>query len=441
MPDPPDPPGSVSRTEADMATRVRIDATERRVLDAIDRDGLLRLLKELIAIRTDGGNEAPAQARVTQAMHRIGLAVDEWTFGVNVLRTHRAFSMEIERREGVGVVGGIRGGRGPMLLLNGHTDVVPAGDLSSWTVPPWRATSREGRIYGRGAVDMKGGLCCALFAAKAIHDANIALKGSLVIESVIGEEDGGVGTLAACLRGYRADGAIVLEPTELKVAPAQAGALSFRITVPGLSAHACVREEGVSAIEKFLPIHDALRRLERETNRRRKDPLFRRYRLPYALSIGTVHAGSWPSSVADRLVVEGRYGIPIDGSVATARKAFEATVRDAARADPWLRVHRPRVEWWGGQFEPARIPPDHPIARAVEDAFCDANGGHTTLEGMTYGSDMRHLVHVAKTPTVLFGPGDVRQAHRPDEFVLVDDLVAATRTLVLTAMRFCGRAA
>ena len=111
---------------------------------------------------------------------------------------------------------------------------------------------------------MKGGLCCALFAAKAIREAGVRLKGQLMVESVIGEEDGGVGTLAAVRRGYQADGAVVVEPTELKVAPAQAGALNFRLTVPGLAAHGCVREEGVSAIEKFMPIYQALLVLEQE---------------------------------------------------------------------------------------------------------------------------------------------------------------------------------
>jgi acetylornithine deacetylase len=285
---------------------------------------------------------------------------------------------------------------------------------------------------------MKGGLCCALFAAKAIRDAGIRLKGNLLVESVIGEEDGGIGTLATSLRGYRGDGAIVLEPTALKVAPAQAGALSFRITVPGLSAHASVREEGVSAVEKFLPVYEALRRLERQKNGSRKDPLFRRYKLPYALNVGTVRAGVWPSSVAESLVLEGRYGIGIREKVPAARRAFESAVRDAARRDPWLRRHPPRVEWWGGQFEPARIPARHPLIRTVQEAFRDANGARTSLEGMPYGSDMRILVHVARTPTVLFGPGDVRQAHRPDEFVTVQDLTMATRAVAVAAIRFCG---
>jgi acetylornithine deacetylase len=262
-----------------------------------------------------------------------------------------------------------------------------------------------------------------------------------MVESVIGEEDGGVGTLAAVLRGYTADGAIVVEPTELIVAPAQAGAFNFRVTIPGQAAHGCVREEGVSPIEKFVPIHEALMGLERERNERHRDPLYARYKLPNALCIGNVRAGTWASSVAESLVFEGRYGIAVDEDQSAARRAFEQTVAEAARADPWLRDHPPNVEWWGGQFYPARTSVDHPLVQNVAGAYETVTGSAARLEGMTYGADMGLLVNVGRTPTVLFGPGDVRVAHRPDENVAVTELETVVRTLALTALRFCGHEA
>ena len=412
---------------------------ERRVLDAIDADGLLACLRELVAIRSLDGQELAVQEHVAAQMRRLGLEVDVWELDFVALRQHPAFCWEVERERGLGVVGVLgedRGGRS--LIFNGHVDVVPAGDEANWRYPPWAGMIADGRVYGRGALDMKGGLCCALFAAKALRDAGVRLKGRLMIESVIGEEDGGVGMLAAVLRGYSADGAVIVEPTELCVAPAQAGALNFRLTVHGRSAHACVREEGVSAIEKFIPVHAALMELERERNAGVRDPLYARYALPYALCIGRVSAGNWPSSVAERLVCEGRYGVAIGEDLAEARRRFEAAVAQAAQADPWLREHPPIVEWWGGQFEPANVAVDHPIVTTVADAFSAATGAAPRLEGMTYGADMRLLVNVGHTPTVMFGPGDVRNAHRPDEFVPIADLVAVTRTLALTALRFCG---
>lgn len=417
-----------------------MQAIEQRVLDAIDIEGMLAYLCELVAIPSLSGEETAAQEHVAAQMERCGMEVDVWELDLNQLRQNPAFSIEVEREHALGVVGVIEGegrGEGRSLILNGHVDVVPAGDVANWRYPPWQGTIADGRVYGRGALDMKGGLCCALFAAKAVHDAGVRLKGRLIVESVVGEEDGGVGTLAAILRGYRADGAVVVEPTELRIVPAQAGALSFRVTVPGLSAHGAMREEGVSAIEKFIPIYQALMALEKDRNSKSSDPLFARYTLPYPICIGILRAGDWASTVAESLTFEGRYGVALGENLAAARYTLEETVAQAARADPWLREHPPQVEWWGGQFAPARTAVDHPIVTTTSKAFEDASGTHHRLEGVTYGADMRLLVNQGQTPTVLFGPGDVRNSHRPDEFVPIADLITTVRTLALTALRFC----
>jgi acetylornithine deacetylase len=415
------------------------------VLEALDLEGLVAFTCELIAIRSLVGEETPAQERVAAEMERCGLAVDLWELDLERLRQHPAYCAEVERTRALGVVGSLgQDGGGPSLILNGHVDVVPPGDETQWSYPPWQGTvvgdlaQGQGRIYGRGAVDMKGGLACALYAARALREAGVRLEGRLLIQSVAGEEDGGLGTLAAVQRGYRADGAVVVEPTELMVGPAQAGALNFRITVPGLAAHACLREEGVSAIDKFVPLYQALKELEEARNTGLADPLFAGYDLPYALSVGTLRAGDWASSVPDRLELGGRYGVAVGEDLDAARRWLEETVARTAQADPWLRDHPPQVEWWGGQFAPASIPTDHALVGAVRDAFREANGREARVAGMTYGSDMRLLVNEGHTPALLFGPGDVRQSHRPDEYVPIEDLVAAARTLALLALRFCG---
>lgn len=425
---------------------MNIDPVERAVIEAVDLDGLLAFLSDLVAIPSLDGSpgEVAAQEYVAASLERLGCEVDAWEIDFDELRRHPAFSAEVERQRGLGVVGVSGLGNGPALIFNGHVDVVPAGDESLWRFPPWQATIAGGWVYGRGALDMKGGLACAIFAAKAIRDAGVRLKGRLLIQSVIGEEDGGCGTLAAVLRGHTGDGAIVVEPTELRIAPAQAGALNFRLTVPGAAAHGCVREEGVSAIEKFMPLYQALIDLEATRNaaaRLRDDPisrLYRRYTLPYALCIGVVHAGEWASTVAETLVAEGRYGVAVGEDLEAARRMLEETVARAAHADPWLREHPPRIEWWGGQFAPASTPVDHPLVQTAAAACADVTGAPAIFEGMPYGADMRLLVNEGRTPTILFGPGDVRDAHRPDERVAIADLLTATRTLALTALRFCG---
>ncbi len=412
---------------------------EARVLDAIDIDGMIAYLCELVSIPSRGAEETPAQEHIAAKMREIGLEVDIWPLDFDALRRHPAFSYEIERTEGLGVVGVMgeeAGGRS--LIFNGHIDVVPEGDPANWTTPPFQGVVRDGAVYGRGALDMKGGLCCALFAAKALRDAGVHLKGKLMVESVVGEEDGGTGALAAVLRGYHADGAVIPEPTALAVIPAQAGAMNFRVTVPGYSAHGCMREEGVSAIEKFIPLYQALVELERVRNQGVDDPLFVDYSLPFPLSVGTLQAGNWASTVPERLTFEGRYGVAVGESMMAARRLFEEAVARAAQADPWLREHPPVVEWWGGQFDSARVAIDHPIVQTVQGVYTELVGAAPQVHGVTYGADMRLLVNEGRTPAVLFGPGDVRGAHQPDEHVAIADLVTVVRTLALTALRFCG---
>jgi acetylornithine deacetylase len=414
-----------------------LTAREAEVLNRIDRGALIADLSALIAIESLGGAETPAQQWMAARLGQLGLDVDTWDIDFATLRQHPAFSMEVPRDHGVGVVGTFGDGDGPALVLNGHVDVVPVGDITQWTVAPFSATVRDGHVFGRGACDMKGGIAAALAALAALASARVTLAGRVALHSVIAEEDGGAGTLATILRGHCGDGAVSMEPTELLLAPTHAGALSFRIRVAGLAAHGCVREEGVSALETFRPVHDALLALEADRNRRLRQPLFERYRLPYALSIGRISAGDWPSSVPDLLVCEGRYGIAPGEDAGAAKQEFERAVASAADGHAYLAAHPPAVEWWGGQFMPATTPTDAAILSATTDAITELTGRPPRVEGMTYGADMRLLVNEGGIPTVLYGAGNVRRAHRPDESVPVEDVLTVARVLALTAMRFC----
>jgi acetylornithine deacetylase len=271
-----------------------LNAAERRALGALDFDGLVGFLERLVTIPSLDGAESEAQGAVAAWLTDAGLETDVWSIELDELARHPLFGAEVPRTEALGVVGwtGARAG-GRDLMLNGHIDVAPPGDPDAWTTPPWEAAVRGGRLFGRGAADMKGGLCCALYAAKAVRDAGVALRGRLSVASVVGEEDGGTGTLATLLRGHTADGAVVVEPTGLSVVAAQAGSIMFRLTVPGAPAHACVREEGVSAIEKFVPLFAALRDLEAQRCDTAPgaaavagdphDPLFAGHRLPWPI--------------------------------------------------------------------------------------------------------------------------------------------------------------
>jgi acetylornithine deacetylase len=343
--------------------------------------------------------------------------------------------MEVERTEAV-LVAGTLGQKGERsLILNGHVDVVPVGDRQAWKASPWSAHIQAGRLYGRGACDMKAGLAVAISAAAALKKSGVPLRGRLIVQSVVGEEDGGIGTFAMAQRGYRADAAYVLEPTRLRIIPAQAGALSFRLRIHGQSAHASVRYEGISAIEKFEFVEIRLRQLERSLNQE-PHPLFRHYPIAYPLSIGRLKAGSWSSTVPDELECEGRVGVPIGMASAEVRQQFATALADVAQRDAWLREHPPQVEWAGGQFDAVEVDPELPAFTALTSAHAEEFGVDPEADGAPYGSDMRLLVHEAQTPAILYGPGDIKQAHSTDEWIAVDEIVRAARVITAAAARY-----
>ena len=337
------------------------------------------------------------------------------------------------------VVGVCRGqGRGRSLILNGHIDTVEVGDPAAWSHAPLGGELAHGRLYGRGACDMKGGIVANLFAVRALRLTGLAPAGDVIVESTVSEEDGGAGALAAVLRGYVADGAIISEPTNLAIVTAQGGALMFRLEVPGLSAHACVRDEGVSAVEKFAYLHQGLLAFEDRRNAEITHPLYARMRIKAPINVGVVRGGSWASSVPESVVAEGRAGLVPGEDLSTFKQELAAEVAMLADADPWLRNHRPQVTWPNGQFAPAGVEVDSPLVETLRQAWRETSSSPVRIEGVTYGADMRHFVIAGGVPCVMFGAGDVRLAHAPDESIPVEDLLTAITTTAVFIANWCG---
>jgi acetylornithine deacetylase len=413
---------------------------EALALDAIDDADVARTLLELIAVPSVTGTpaESELQHHLARRLELLGLDVDLWSMDLDALRSHPAFpGSEAHRDEAWGLVGTTAGGDGPTLVLQGHVDVVPPGDPATWPGDPFVPRVTGDLVHGRGACDMKAGLTAHLAALAAIRAAGIRLRGRVAVHFVVGEEDGGIGAFGTLERGYRGDACVIAEPTAGSVITANAGALTFRLAVPGKSAHGSSREQGVSAIDSYLPLHRALARLETERNRD-PAPLMAEYPIPYGLSVGTLRAGDWASSVPDLLVAEGRLGVRLGEEPAAARAEFERCVARACAEDPWLRQNPAQVTWPGGQFASGVLPDGHPLAELVRDARSDAVGdGRPRVRGATYGSDLR-LYAGAGIPTLQFGPGDIQVAHSAREHVSVREVVAAARTLVPVILRTVG---
>lgn len=416
--------------------RDRQDARVADALSAVRAEDLVTLLQALLAVPSVTGTAAESEAQhlLQPRLEAAGMDTDLWGIDLPATLADPDFpGLEAPRDEAWGLVGAWGGSDGPTVVLNGHIDVVPPGLMSD----PWGGTLRGGSVFGRGACDMKAGLACQLLAVQVLRTAGVRLRGRVLLQSVVGEEDGGLGTFATLRRGHTGDVAVICEPTGGSLVTASAGALTFRLVVTGRSAHASARLEGVDALEKYVVVRAALQRLEDRLNLD-PDPLMAGYRLPYPVSVGRLSAGDWPSSVPAHLEAEGRLGVPLGQDLVAARHGLEAAVADACASDPWLADHPVEVQWWGGQFAPGQVSADAAVTRWVSDAHHDVHGTRPPVHGVPYGSDQRLLTGLGGIPTVLYGPGDVRQAHTPYESVPVAELVTVTRTLVRLVASACG---
>jgi acetylornithine deacetylase len=407
----------------------------------IDAGRLLADLRALVRIPSVTGSEGAVADWAADALREIGLVVELALPDPSAIRADPDWPGEEMPRSSLPVVigrGGMPGGR--RIILSGHLDVVPPGDPGTWTVDPWGGDVRDGRLYGRGAVDMKGGVAAILAAVRtlAADDGLAALEGELLVVLVPSEEDGGQGTLAAIREGATGDMAIITEPSNLDVVVAHAGAITFRLTVPGRAAHASQRREGVSALDNLYVLLRALEADEARRNAAETDPLMTALGLPYPTIVGMVAGGEWASTVLDRVTADGRYGVRLGQSAADAAVELRACIAAACSGDPFLRDHPATVEITGGQFGSARVPSDHALAVGLAETVQAITGRAPELLGEPYGADMQMYVNVGATPCVIFGPGDVRVAHSADEYVPLEEVETCARVLAAWVSREIG---
>ncbi len=406
------------------------------------RPEITRFLQDLVQQRSLPGQEQSAQALVAAKLQTLGMDVSILKSELADLEQHPAFSDDgvsfAERLNVVGTWKGRNGAAERTLILNGHLDVVPVGSEAAWAFPPWEAVVENGKLHGRGSCDMKSGVTAAVFACQALRELGFQLENSVTVETVIGEESGGTGTLTTLVKGVRAGAVIIMEPTRLQICPVQSGALSFRIKVRGRAIHASMKVYGVSAIEKFYILFQALEQLDRNRHLRYHNPLFENPDNVAPICIGTLRAGDWPSTVPDELIAEGRFGVFPGESLTEARAEFAAHLQQAALCDPWLREYPPELEWFEGQFESSVTSMEEPIVRCLSACHQKLLGNAPGSYAVPYGSDQRLFTNNGNMPAVLYGPGDVAFAHTVEEFVNLEEVFTCAHVLAHTIAEWCG---
>jgi acetylornithine deacetylase len=398
-----------------------------------------------------GPGERDCQLYLQRRLEEIGFSTDLWDpDGPTLYEKYKGGPAAHKGRtfEGRPNLGGRLAGKGGgrSVFLTGHIDVVPPGPPEHWRTDPFKAVLSDSRVWGRGAVDMKGGVGCMLMAIETLKEIGVELAGDVVWGTVVDEEIGGMGALAMADRGWRADVGIMTEPTANTIAPICHGILWARIVIDGIGGHAELKPNPwystgpVDAIQLCRQILDGIDILNRrwQFDPRKNHPLME---LPNQIIPTMIKAGEHPASMAGRaeITVDIQY-LPsekdeflLGGKV---RREFEDHIAAVCRADPFLRQHPARIEWIL-DADCAEVRADHAFVRLMQEAVA-ATGLSPALTGTGAHTDMGIPTELGKTPTLNFGPGDPTQAHQPNEHVSVADLVACTRAIAVTIAKWCA---
>ncbi len=417
---------------------------KRAILDAcrsLETDTLDRLFC-LVRCPSTLGNEHGALAEMERLYRRLGLAPIRVPVVPAELEAHPGFSPPLvpyEGRDNVAAVFRPRGSGGRSLTLQGHVDVVPEGAADMWTSPPYAPEVRDGRVFGRGAGDMKAGIvsCCMAFAA--LRRAGLQPAAEVQMHAVIEEECTGNGALATLLALPRTDAAIIPEPGPGMDAlyTAEVGVVWAWVTVSGRPAHVREMQAGVNAIEAANIIASAFKDYEAEQNRaERIHAAFRGINHPVNVNLGTIEGGEWNSSVPTRCRIGLRVGVMMGNTARQVRADIAALV---ARAATHQRLRGAKVElaFRGFLADPCVFPKEEPIVRLAMRCYAEATGGSLRDYPATGLTDGRHFVLHRNTPCAVFGP-DAVDIHGIDENVGVASVHGITRSIALSIAEWCG---
>lgn len=387
-----------------------------------------------------GGKEQAGQAIIKERLLHLGFTVDEFFVDDEKIKKYPGANLGHKNDGRPNLVGVWKGkGGGRSLILNGHIDTMPYGNRDAWSRDPFSGEVVGDVLHGLGSTDMKASLAAMILAAQVIRSLGIELKGDLIIQSVVDEEGGGNGTLACVERGYRADAAIVGEPTNLHIQPAHMGFLFHEIKVEGLSLHSSQLWAGVNAIDKAIKIYQALKELEHHWLMTEKHPL-----LPGpTINLGVIEGGIAGSVVPGSCTMKTclHYQPKANLTHEETRNLVHQQVLDAiervAKSDPWLCEHPPKVTVYQEGF-PFETPVDHPLVEEMKQVLGSVLGEEPVIEGMPAGCDARLLSNFANIPTIIVGCGDPKQSHSIDESVPIWQFLKLIEIYSNFIISWCG---
>lgn len=420
--------------------------TEDEVLEGL-RLELEATLQDLVRIPSENvppaGNECACQDYVASCLRKLGLEPDVYAIAdVAPLASHPEYwpGRCYANRPNVNAV--LRGsGGGRSLILSGHIDTVPADTPVEWSYPPFGAEIQAGRLFGRGAWDMKAGVAMNLTVLRALARLGRKLKGDLIFETVVDEEFGGAnGTLAGRLRGYNADAAVIGEPTFLHVCPAQRGGRVLQILLQGRGGILSNGRPAGRAVDQLGYVISKLPEFASRRSRRVPlDPYYLKCEDPFAVWVTNVATGRWgwtqPITIPERCRVELYWQAMPNETREEVEAEFFAWWNEIVDAQPDLFETRPVIELPMRWLPGCSIPLDSPLITGFVAAAASL-GMEAPVEGLDAPSDMYIFQRCFHTPALMWGPSGDR-AHQADEFVDLESLFQATRVLLRFVSNWC----
>jgi acetylornithine deacetylase len=320
---------------------------------------------------------------------------------------------------------------GRSIIFNAHADVVPPSSKEKNQFEPYR---KNNAVYGRGASDDKGQIATLYLLLKIIKEKKSKFEGDIIIHLVVEEENGGNGTLAAIRRGEKADGVIVLESTSMKILPSVRGAVWFRIKCFGKSGHSGSSGKMANAIKMAIQVIHILENYHKKLlSESQGIPLFAEYENPMPLTFGKLHSGSWPATIADEAVLEGVLGFLPNKTRFEVMQEMEAEI--VQHGDKYLRNNF-NLEFTY-RHDAHSLEVTHPLVTLLSEA-CTEAGEIARISAMVASCDSWFYSKLLKIPTIVFGPGDLQDAHSSMEHIEMDQIQKAADILVNFLGRWCN---
>lgn len=406
-----------------------------------NREEAIEYLLKIISFKSINyqynGDEKEAQEWMNEKLIKLGFKTEMFDVDPGILANYHYFVEPGDRnyKDRPNIAGKLKGnGGGKTLVLNGHMDVVPCGSLKNWTHSPW-GELKDGKIYGRGSSDMKGGLIAMYMAVKALKDLNICLKGDIIFQSVVDEESTGNGTLMCIAKGYTGDGGIIGECTNLEIQTAHRGVQFLRVKTTGLSGHAAQRQKLVNANDKMILIYNSLMECERTERVIKKHPMLS----SPTINVGMIHGGDAPHIVPDKCEINCDVKYLPSEKGKEVREIINKYIYNAIKKDQWLQQNPPEIDWLL-DADPSELSKDHPIVISLKKAYINVIGKKPIFSGLQGCADMRHLIKRGNTPTILFGPGNIDSAHHVDEYVEINNIITASKIFAQLILDWCQTA-